>query len=140
MFCLIKVLLSSYSKATKQVIHKEWSSITNAILYESLKITKFAALSRATAGVRHDKTLILNLPGSKKGAGECLNIALPLIRHALALISDKKEEVKSDHLIIQQVEPPRRDFCTGHHRHSNKELKSENYFVKLNFYLEFFFL
>jgi len=51
-------------------------------------------LSRATAGVRDNRTLILNLPGSKKGAEECLNIALPVIKHALALINDKKEEVK----------------------------------------------
>jgi molybdopterin biosynthesis enzyme MoaB len=50
------------------VIHKEASSLTNMILIESLKITKFAALSRATAGVRNNKTLIVNLPGSKKGS------------------------------------------------------------------------
>ncbi len=101
------------------MIHKEWSSITNTILFESLKITKFAALSRATAGVRHDRTLILNLPGSKKGAEECLNIALPVIKHALALINDKKEEVKSDHLIIQRRKSSVHQ-CSGHH----EELKS----------------
>lgn len=112
-------------EATKQVIHKEWPSLTNSILYESLKITKFASLSRATAGVRDNRTLILNLPGSKKGAEECLNIALPVIKHALALINDKKEEVKSDHVIIQQLDSSKHHHqCSGHHN-LDEELKSK---------------
>ena len=98
--------------------------MTNSILYESLKITNFAALSRATAGVRQNRTLILNLPGSKKGSEECLNIAMPVIKHALALINDKKEEVKSDHVIIQQLDSSSKHHqCSGHHK-LNEELKS----------------
>jgi molybdenum cofactor synthesis domain-containing protein len=54
-------------EATKEVIEKETTSLTNAILIESLKITQFSMLSRATSGIRN-KTLIINLPGSKKGA------------------------------------------------------------------------
>jgi gephyrin len=54
-------------EATKEVITKEVSSISNTILIESLKITKFAMLSRAVCGIRN-KTLIVNLPGSKKGS------------------------------------------------------------------------
>ena len=49
------------------MIEKETSSLTQAILIESLKITKFAMLSRAVSGIRK-KTLIVNLPGSKKGS------------------------------------------------------------------------
>lgn len=59
--------MNIFSKATKAVIEKEASSLTNTILIESLKITKFAMLSRAVAGIRK-QTLIINLPGSKKGA------------------------------------------------------------------------
>ncbi len=81
-------------------------------------------MSRATAGVRDNRTLILNLPGSKKGAEECLNIALPVIKHALALINDKKEEVKSDHVIIQQLDLSKRHHqCSGQHN-LDEELKS----------------
>ena len=54
-------------EATKLVLHREIPSITHTILIESLKITKFAMLSRAIAGVRSN-TLIINLPGSKKGS------------------------------------------------------------------------
>ena len=43
------------------------NSLTAAILVESLKITKFAMMSRAVAGTRKN-TLIINLPGSKKGS------------------------------------------------------------------------
>ena len=56
-------------ETTKEVITKyhQVSSISNTILIESLKITKFAMLSRAVCGIRN-KTLIVNLPGSKKGS------------------------------------------------------------------------
>ena len=49
------------------MITKEVASLANTILIESLKITKFAMLSRATCGIRN-KTLIINLPGSKKAS------------------------------------------------------------------------
>ena len=61
------IIYLKFTKATKLVIEKEFGSLTNTILIESLKITKFASLSRAVAGIRQ-KTLIINLPGSKKGS------------------------------------------------------------------------
>lgn len=42
-------------------------SLSQTILAESMKITKFAMLSRAISGIRKN-TLIINLPGSKKGS------------------------------------------------------------------------
>jgi molybdopterin biosynthesis enzyme MoaB len=59
------------------VLDREINSLTNAILIESLKITKFAMLSRAVAGQRKS-TLIINLPGSKKGAQVLLFIFLDI--------------------------------------------------------------
>jgi molybdopterin biosynthesis enzyme MoaB len=47
--------------------------------------TPMAALSRGIAGVR-GRTLILNVPGSVKGATESLEAVLPLLGHAIELL------------------------------------------------------
>ena len=47
--------------------------------------TPLAALSRAMAGVR-GRTLIINVPGSLKGATESLEAAMPLLAHAVQLL------------------------------------------------------
>jgi molybdopterin biosynthesis enzyme MoaB len=46
----------------------------------------FAWLSRGVAGLR-GKTLIVNLPGSKRGAEESLEAILPLLRHGLEVVA-----------------------------------------------------
>jgi molybdopterin biosynthesis enzyme MoaB len=43
---------------------------------------KFAWLSRGVAGLR-GSTLIVNLPGSERGATESLASVLPLLKHAI---------------------------------------------------------
>jgi molybdopterin biosynthesis enzyme MoaB len=57
---------------------------------ESLKKTPHAMLSRAVAGIR-GRTLIVNLPGSPKGALENLQTILPVLPHAVQLLSDDPE-------------------------------------------------
>ena len=47
--------------------------------------TPMAALSRSLAGVR-GQSLILNLPGSRKGATESLEAVLPVLAHAIELL------------------------------------------------------
>jgi molybdopterin biosynthesis enzyme MoaB len=49
-----------------------------------------ALLSRAVAGV-HGRTLVVNLPGSEKGARESLAAVLPVLDHALDLLGGKTE-------------------------------------------------
>jgi len=52
--------------------------------------TPLAALSRSLAGVR-GKTLIVNLPGSVKGASESLEAVLPVLGHAIRLLRGETE-------------------------------------------------
>lgn len=73
-------------EATKSVIEKEVPGIPEAIRYESLKITKNAMLSRATAGIR-GKSLIINLPGSPKAVKESLEVVIPVLPHAVKTLS-----------------------------------------------------
>jgi molybdopterin adenylyltransferase len=53
----------------------------------SLQVTPHAMLSRATAGIRK-RTLIVNLPGSPKGAIENLQVLLPVLPHAVQLLRE----------------------------------------------------
>ena len=73
-------------EATRDVIEREVPGLSEAMRMQSLSITPHAMLSRAVAGVRKN-TLIVNLPGSKKGALECLQVVLPAVPHALEVIS-----------------------------------------------------
>ena len=69
-------------EATKAVIERHTPGITEAIRQASMAITPRAMLSRATAGIRK-RTLIVNLPGSPKGAVESIEIFLPVMAHAV---------------------------------------------------------
>jgi len=69
-------------EATMAVVERPAPGIVEAIRAQSLKITPFAMLSRATAGIR-GKTLIINFPGSPKAAVECLEVFLPVMNHAV---------------------------------------------------------
>lgn len=69
-------------EATCDVIDKEVPGIGEAMRQESLKKVRTAMLSRGTAGIR-GSTLIINLPGSPKGAKENLAVVLPILDHAV---------------------------------------------------------
>jgi len=60
----------------------------------SLKITPYAMLSRIVTGIRK-KTLIINLPGSPKGAVENLQVILPVLSHAVQLLQDDPASEKT---------------------------------------------
>ncbi|NTW12885.1 MAG: molybdenum cofactor biosynthesis protein, partial [Anaerolineales bacterium] len=61
--------------------------LAEAMRAASLKITPHAMLSRIVAGIRK-RTLIVNLPGSPKGAVENLQVILPVLPHAVQLLRD----------------------------------------------------
>jgi molybdenum cofactor synthesis domain-containing protein len=78
-------------EATLKVIEKRVPGIEEAMRAASLKITPNAMLSRAVAGIT-GKTLIINLPGSPKGAVENLEVVLPALPHAVALLRGEKPD------------------------------------------------
>lgn len=77
-------------EATKAVIVKEAPGLAELMRAESLKKTPYASLSRAIAGIR-GKTLIVNLPGSEKGARENLMAILPVLEHAHRMLRGNTE-------------------------------------------------
>ncbi len=74
-------------EATRLVIEREAPGLVEAMRFASLKVTPHAMLSRALAGIR-GKVLIVNLPGSPKGAVENLQVILPVLPHAVELLHD----------------------------------------------------
>ena len=72
-------------EATLKVIERETPGIAEAMRQMSLSITPKAMLSRAAAGIRKS-TLIINLPGSPKGAVENLSFILPALPHGIEIL------------------------------------------------------
>ena len=73
-------------QATKAVIDYEVPGIAEAMRADGRRSTPFAALSRGLVGVRAG-SLVVNLPGSPKGALESLDTVIPLLGHALETLA-----------------------------------------------------
>ena len=69
-------------EATEDIIDRRVPGIPEAMRAYSMTITKRAMLSRSTAGIRK-KTLIINLPGSKKAVEESLSFIIAQLPHGL---------------------------------------------------------
>lgn len=75
-------------EATRAVIEREIPGLAEVMRAEGVKKTRRAALSRGVAGVRSGK-LIINLPGSTRGARESLESVIELLPHAVDLIQGR---------------------------------------------------
>jgi molybdopterin adenylyltransferase len=80
-------------EATRSVLQREAPGLAEAMRAASLLVTPHAMLSRAVAGTR-GRTLIVNLPGSPKGALENLATILPVLPHAIELLQEGAEAEK----------------------------------------------
>jgi len=75
-------------EATRAVVERLTPGLDEAMRSASLQITPHAMLSRSVSGVRK-RTLIINLPGSPKGATENLQVVLPTLEHAIRLLRNE---------------------------------------------------
>ena len=74
-------------EATRAVIDREAPGLAEAMRAASLKVTPHAMLSRIVTGIR-GRTLIINLPGSPKGAVENLQVITDALPHAVQLLRE----------------------------------------------------
>jgi len=74
-------------EATQAIIERPAPGLAEAMRVAGLQVTPHAMLSRAVAGIRR-QTLIINLPGSPKGAIENIKVVLPVLTHAVELLHE----------------------------------------------------
>jgi molybdenum cofactor synthesis domain-containing protein len=73
--------------ATRRIADREVPGIAEALRARSLEQTPHAMLSRATSAIRR-QTLIVNLPGSPRGACATFETLTPVLDHAIALLRE----------------------------------------------------
>lgn len=82
-------------EATKEVIEREIPGISEYIRMESSKIIKRAILSRAVSGIRKN-SIIINLPGSPKGAIESIEFVIDILGHGIEILRGDAVECAKD--------------------------------------------
>lgn len=75
-------------EATRALVERLTPGLDEAMRAASLKVTPHAMLSRAISGIRR-RALIINLPGSPKGATENLRVVMPALEHAVKLLNEE---------------------------------------------------
>ena len=80
-------------EAVRAVIDREIPGMAEAMRAQTMQFTPMAMLSRSLVGIR-GRTLIITLPGSPRAVGECLDVVLPVLPHALELL---RRESLQDH-------------------------------------------
>jgi molybdenum cofactor synthesis domain-containing protein len=78
-------------EATRDVIEREAPGLAELMRLRSLDSTPLAPLSRAVCGIR-GRTLIVNLPGSRRGAVENFAAIRSSLPHAVGLLTDQSHK------------------------------------------------
>jgi molybdenum cofactor synthesis domain-containing protein len=74
-------------EATRRVIEREAPGIAELLRWTGYQKNPRAVLSRGVAGLR-ERTLIVNLPGSTSAVREGMEVLLPLLEHAVQILTD----------------------------------------------------
>ena len=72
-------------EAARSAMDREVPGMAETMRAQTLQFTPMAMLSRSVVGIR-GHTLIITLPGSPRGVGECLDVVLPVLPHAIELL------------------------------------------------------
>jgi molybdenum cofactor synthesis domain-containing protein len=81
-------------EATRDVIEKEAPGLAELMRLRSLDATPLAPLSRAVCGIR-GRTLIVNLPGSLRGAVQNFTAIRSALPHAIGLLTEQSDKCAS---------------------------------------------
>ncbi len=82
-------------EATRRILEKEAPGLSEHARSATVTKTRFAVLSRGIAGIR-GRSLVINLPGSPKGARETFEVLAPLLPHALSVLDDGTDDHPSE--------------------------------------------
>ncbi|MBI4904958.1 MAG: MogA/MoaB family molybdenum cofactor biosynthesis protein [Acidobacteria bacterium] len=77
-------------EATRTILEREIPGLGELMRMEGLRKTPLAVLSRSLAGTR-GRTLIVNLPGSPKGAKESFDAIVKVVPHIVDLLHGRTE-------------------------------------------------
>jgi len=78
-------------EATRAVIFYEIPGLAECMRFEGSKNTRLAWLSRGVAGVRA-QSIIINVPGSERGAIQSLTAVMGILMHAIATVKGESHE------------------------------------------------
>ncbi len=82
-------------EATKTIIEREASGIAEYMRYKSMEATPHGILSRGVCGINKN-SIIINLPGSPKGAMENLGFIINIIPHALKMLLNNSNDCANE--------------------------------------------